>query len=379
MLKPIESGELSSQGAIHWSRDPRSLDLRKVRYLGAEAALTLQNHCGALLLWGLDEISSEVARNLSHYRGCLDLRGITDLSESAAIGLGTTCGYLNLSGLKALSAGTAAGLASQNGYLDLSGLENISVEAVRELARHNGFVDLRGIQSLSADSLRALSGDRIGLNLNGLIAIDPKGAEAVAQAGRILCLEGLGRLDQPTAEALARGWEQNVADDRWMFFPNYALDRSLPSDVADILLKFNESWAFGLDDDSYGYKPCSATQSEKERPVSYVSVVEAVNEARKGNDRHVRLINRLTRDEAIVLSRFEGRIDLYNLEELSVEVAEILAVRHNLDLDIDFPKSATPQAIVCLWPYLQHNPWIPAGWMAGVAWDVVSRILERER
>ncbi len=374
MHEPTECGELSSQGATNWSRDPRCLDLRKLRYLGPEAALTLQSHCGALLLWGLDEIGSEVARNLSHYRGCLDLRGITTLSESAALSLGTTRGYLNLSGLKTLPTGTAAGLASQNGYLDLSGIDDISVEAVRELAQHNGFLDLRGIRTLSADSLCALSGDRIGLNLNGLVAIDPKGAEALAQAGRILCLEGLAKLDLPTIEALARGWEQNRADGRWIFFPNYAMDQSLPNDVAEILLRYHESWAFGLDHDSWGYEHCSAKQSEIERPVSHVSVVEAVDAARMGNDSFVRSIRRLTRDEAIALSHFEGWVGLYCLEELAVEVAEILAVRHNLDLDIDFPKSANTQAIVCLLPYLDRNPWIPDGWMSSVAEDVVNRM-----
>jgi hypothetical protein len=87
---------------------PKNTD--EIEMLTPEAAETLAEHEGNLLLNGLTTISAEAAEALAKHWGYLSLDGLTTLSDKAAEALAKHKGDLYLDGLTTLSDKAAATL-----------------------------------------------------------------------------------------------------------------------------------------------------------------------------------------------------------------------------------------------------------------------------
>ena len=337
------------KAAVKWSNDPRVLDLRHVGSLSEGVSRVLGHHNGALLLWGLKDLLPGAASGLAPHRGVLDLRGLEQLVASAAQGLAATRGYLNLSGLKSLSDPVAEALSGHSGVLDLSGLESLSTGAATAIIQHQGSVDLSGIRTLPLDVARALGGGQQTLVLSGLTGIDSAVIDSLMSTRKYIQLGNLGPIDRQLAEALRRYWGFGDEEGLGIWLPASATRDALPFEAAEVLRDC--PWPPGADSLESGSLP-------KNEPLTVKQAIAAVS---SGDRLAFHRIARMSRTDAIELTRFTDYLELFGLQELSEETAEILATIGDR-INVDFPQGVTAEAIVCLWPYLHKYPGVPNEW-----------------
>jgi hypothetical protein len=169
--------------------------------LTPDAAATLAEHVGELMLTGTVCPTESVARRLRDAKATLVLRDVPHLPDDVVAAFAGREQTLVLPGITRLDARQASQLA-RLGKLVLPEVTTIDVAAAESLAGHDDELFLPGLRKLPPPVARALSAHRGPLHLDGLVALDSRAAEALADCPGDLALDGLVAVDRGTAAAL---------------------------------------------------------------------------------------------------------------------------------------------------------------------------------
>jgi hypothetical protein len=168
---------------------------------------------GDLFLGGLTNLSEGVAEGVARHKGTVWLDGLTMLSAKRAKVLAQHEGTLSLNGLLTLSDEAANELACHHGVLFLDNVVTLSTHGVDALGRHNGPVSLKELQfrkqlgdmqSLTDDAIDSLAHYRGDLLLDRLENLTAGESRSLINRGELLSLNGLVSVSDEVAEVLAQ-------------------------------------------------------------------------------------------------------------------------------------------------------------------------------
>jgi hypothetical protein len=336
-------GVAKAQELVQRSTEKTGVDLNDVVQLDIEVARVLSRTRGLLSLNGLRTMDAQIAQALTSGDSKLVLRlnGIEELSPQAASHL-ANAGYLELNGLhparetlrelgkckgtlhlpklQSLDAETALFFAEGPWRLYLNGLTSIDVDVARALSICKGELSLDGISFLTDQAAEELSGHSGGISLGSLRKLSHvRLAQRLAESRVGVSLEQLDEISSECLESLVTtmfslklglkeiGYEQAEVLARYRGRLILSRVETLSPDTVDVLLKSN----FKL--------TCSAL-----RKLEDVKLAERLtNDSSKmfGSPS----LDSLTESVAEVIARKKMILPLYQVKEITLPVAKILA------------------------------------------------------
>ena len=267
----------------------------------------------ALLLYGIDELTSTEAERLAEFSGdSIILPDLSELSSETATALTNWDGTeLWMGGLRDIEADILEIL------VEWGKVESHNPAFDREYRRTDRHLHLNGLETLDSSSAEVLANWKgESLSLRGLEQINVETASHLAELDtKFLDLSGLANLDAETASELAR-WK-----DRGRGAHQLLLDglEELHPDSAEALAKWGDDWEW---------------ESARWRILSLNGLVELSDETSavlgewdSGRRGSLRLngVRQLSTDQALGLSAFQGNLYLRGIEEVTVPTADALA------------------------------------------------------
>ncbi|MDA7864460.1 hypothetical protein N9A74_07680, partial [Akkermansiaceae bacterium] len=352
------------------SKDIDDLDLDVLKEISPEAAEALSHHgqgpVGGLTsiilsLGGLKSLDEETAKNLSNFspsgnvsKAELRLDGIEDLDAKVASHLAKVRAQdgrtvLSLDGIKSLSLPTAKALSKfkgnighnsrsskhwseeGGGVLSLDGVKSLDASLAGHLAKvHYANISLCGLKSIDAETAEALAkykpyktGVRQSITLDGLSTLSVEVVENLQDyQGDFISLKGLQQIDEKTAALLtsfkdpkgASGADEEIAE----VYPKVYLDKvvkEVAPEVACKLFSHFSDMEIELDDLSVEMaKELAANYKSEHKQLTIKSLSQCDTEALKA------------------LIKFDGKLELPEIEELDDETAQVFSDSKNVKL-----------------------------------------------
>ena len=278
-----------------------------------------------LHLDSIKTISPTDAQALSSYRGTLILSGVTTLSADSARALKAFQGTLWLGDVSSLSQEAAQALASSNMKALLIGAQRLRPEVLKALYEFPRKITFKKLRSIDPENARRfLTRTRSKSAFFNLAQFNPDSVILMSSMNqaytRFLKLPQVSELDAPSARALS------TFVGRRLIFPNI---KSITPQAIDELAKLGDDWNL-----TFGER---VLQNRLILSVDQLLKIRHLIKHSPSLYHSYAAIQSLSADQASALVDYHkvGVLPLYNLKEMSVEVARALARYQGKSLRLD--------------------------------------------